>query len=98
VRYVDRLSSGFLYLVSSEATTGGTFELNESRGREFERIRRVVTNNPLMLGFGIKDRETMQAAFRHADGVIVGSAFIRALQAGTAHSDAKKFLQSLLEK
>jgi tryptophan synthase alpha chain len=77
-KYLDNLSQGFLYLVSSAAVTGGN--LNTQMDAEgLNRINNYKLNNPLLLGFGIRDSETYKAALKYASGAIIGSAFIRAL-------------------
>ena len=82
VRYLDGLSKGFLYVVSSDAVTGG--ELGE-----LEELKNLTgVTNPTMLGFGIRDAESFQAACKQTNGAIIGSAFIRALE-GASASDIK---------
>lgn len=79
VQYLDQLSSGFLYLVSSAATTGGKLTLDQTKKAYFSRIAGIKTKNPLLIGFGISDKKSLDSACHHASGGIIGSAFIRAL-------------------
>ncbi|HEX2919766.1 MAG TPA: tryptophan synthase subunit alpha [Bacteroidales bacterium] len=81
VRYIDELSSGFLYLVSSKATTGNLKAFDSSQIEYFRRISSMNLNNPLMAGFGIHSRETKEQVFSYLNGAIIGSAYLRALQA-----------------
>ncbi len=77
LKQADKSSSGFLYAVSSAATTGReTPEMNTS----LSFLDKVKLKNPVMVGFGIKDKAGFEAACAHADGAIIGSAFIKALQ------------------
>ena len=80
VRYLDEHSEGFLYLVSSEATTGGTLAVGDGIQNYFERIASMKLKNPLVVGFGIADHESFSRAVTHTDGAIVASAFLRRLE------------------
>jgi tryptophan synthase alpha chain len=54
-------------------------------------------NNPVLIGFGIRDKATFDAASRHANGAIIGTAYIRALEGQTDIAGAtKKFLSGIL--
>lgn len=79
VRRIDSLSSGFLYLVSSSSTTGGSNEKQLNIDAYAQRIASMALKNPLMVGFGISNAESFQAATQFTDGAIVGSAFIKEL-------------------
>ncbi|GAC1420367.1 MAG: tryptophan synthase subunit alpha [Flavisolibacter sp.] len=94
---VDQLSTGFLYAVSSSSLTGSdkNFELVE---KYMERVKALQLKNPVLVGFGIKDRVTMEAANRHAQGAIIGSAYIKALEGGgDITGKTRFFLQSLFK-
>lgn len=79
LRRIDRESDGFLYLVSSEGTTGGRFGLDCGREASFKRIAALGLRNPIMVGFGISDAASFSEACRYSRGGIVGSAFVRAV-------------------
>lgn len=79
IREIDRLSSGFVYVVSTAATTGKQDGFSEGQLAYFNRLKGMELKNPMMIGFGIHDAGTFDAACKKADGAIVGSAFIRAL-------------------
>jgi tryptophan synthase alpha chain len=79
IRLIDEHTGGFIYVVSSAATTGIQYQFNEKKIDYFRRIGRMNLRNPLLIGFGISNRETLNAAFEHAAGAIVGSKFIRLL-------------------
>ncbi len=74
----DKLSSGFLYAVSSSSTTG-SINITEDKEKYFKRISALKLNNPLMIGFGINDSKTYATACKYASGGIIGSAYIKAL-------------------
>lgn len=94
IRKLDNLSSGFLYAVSSSATTGKDKDFNAVESY-LERLKAMQLNNPVMVGFGIKDRTTFDAASRHANGAIIGTAFIQALNENVEES-VSHFISSVL--
>lgn len=79
VRKLDDLSTGFLYAVSSSATTGQDKDFNAVE-TYLQRLKTMNLKNPVLVGFGIKDRSTFQSACKHASGAIIGTAFIQALE------------------
>jgi len=96
IRKVDGLSSGFLYAVSSSSTTGKDKDMSEQEAY-FERLQRMKLKNPVLIGFGIRDKATFDAASRHANGAIIGTAYIRALEGANDIAGAtKKFLSEIL--
>lgn len=81
LRRIDEASSGFIYMVSSNSTTGvkqGVSGLQESY---FERIHSFGLKNPRLIGFGISNAESFRQACRYASGAIIGSAFVNVLSA-----------------
>lgn len=80
IRMIDSVSSGFIYVVSSDSTTGSRLADGGEHERYFERLAGMQLTNPLMVGFGISDHATFERAARHTRGAIVGSAFLRALE------------------
>ena len=97
LRKLDALSSGFMYAVSSSSTTGTDKEM-EDVSAYLQRLKSMQLKNPVLVGFGIKDKATFEAACAHAQGAIIGSAFIKALSAGKDHVEeaTQKFLQGIL--
>lgn len=75
---LDALSSGFLYAVSSSSTTGKEKDFNVV-AQYLDRLKSYNLKNNVLVGFGIKDKETFTNACAHASGAIIGSAFIKAL-------------------
>jgi tryptophan synthase alpha chain len=82
IKEIDRHSDGFIYLVSSAATTGNNNAISLQQEIYFRRIREMHLKNPLMIGFGISDHLSFKTAVANARGAIVGSAFINAIAAG----------------
>ena len=79
IRKIDSLSSGFIYAVSSSSTTGNNKDL-ALQGPYFKKLKAMQLKNPVLVGFGISNRETFQAACRYSRGAIIGSAYIKALE------------------
>ncbi|HTJ13760.1 MAG TPA: tryptophan synthase subunit alpha [Dinghuibacter sp.] len=77
IRKIDALSSGFLYAVSSSSTTGKNKEMSETY---LQRLEAMGLTNPVLVGFGIRDAATFDAACAHTNGAIIGTAFIKALK------------------
>ncbi len=78
IRYLDSLSSGFLYAVSSSSTTGSTNR--EVKNDEYlNRIFDLRLKNPIFIGFGIKDKKDFDSVTEKADGGIIGTAFVNIL-------------------
>jgi len=96
VKKLDRLSSGFLYAVSSSSTTGKDKNLTNVN-MYLKKLRNLSLKNPVVVGFGIKDKQTFETACENANGAIIGTAFIRALEkAGNIEEATKSFLKSIV--
>ncbi|RZK49385.1 MAG: tryptophan synthase subunit alpha [Pedobacter sp.] len=80
IREIDQLESVFIYMVSSAATTGKDLNLGDQTAAYFNRIAQMNLKHPLIVGFGISNRESFQMACHYASGAIVGSAFVKSLQ------------------
>ncbi|WP_445382739.1 tryptophan synthase subunit alpha [Robiginitalea sp. IMCC43444] len=81
IRQIDAASDGFIYMVSSASTTGVQDQFGSDKEDYFKRIAAMQLKNPQVVGFGIHDRESFEAAVRYAKGAIIGSAFIKSLAA-----------------
>jgi tryptophan synthase alpha chain len=90
---VARGGSGFLYYISRTGVTGAQQALREGLGREVEAIREHVSL-PIAVGFGISTPQQARAVAGVADGVVVGSALINALEEGGV-AGAAGFVRSL---
>lgn len=96
IRKVDSLTTGFIYAVSSSSTTGGDKDFAVTEGY-LQKLQAMNLKNPVLVGFGIKDRASFTTACQYADGAIIGSAYIKALQPGSdINETTKKFLESIL--
>lgn len=96
IKKLDSLSSGFLYAVSSSSTTGKDKNLSDQQAY-FEKLKSLNLKNPILVGFGIKDKQTFETANKYANGAIIGSAYIKALQNGKPIKQAtQQFLEAIL--
>ncbi|WP_223583902.1 tryptophan synthase subunit alpha [Sphingobacterium sp. GVS05A] len=79
IRKIDSLSNSFIYLLSSNATTGKTLDVGEDTNAYFKRIHDLQLQNPLIVGFGISNKDAFQKASQYTAGAIIGSAFVKRL-------------------
>lgn len=95
IRLIDSSTNGFIYMVSSPGTTGAKDNFDSQR-EYFERVAAMPLRNPRMIGFGISNRATCEAAASHAAGVIVGSRFIQLLDSCPTPTEAARKLVEML--
>ncbi|WP_178989372.1 tryptophan synthase subunit alpha [Winogradskyella schleiferi] len=79
IGYIDSVSNGFIYMVSSASVTGGSSGFGDEQTNYFKRINAMNLKNPQIVGFGISDHETFSQATQYGKGAIIGSAFIKHL-------------------
>lgn len=79
IRLIDNCSDGFIYMVSSASTTGNKNEIGAEQESYFKRIADMKLKNPTIIGFGIHNHQTFSKACEYANGAIIGSAFIKAI-------------------
>jgi tryptophan synthase alpha chain len=96
IRMLDALSSGFLYAVSSSSTTG-----SEQAGRNvktyLEHLQSLHLSNPVLVGFGIRDKQSFDEVCKYANGGIIGTAFIQEVgKPGSVKEHTKRFLEKIL--
>ena len=80
IRYIDNISNGFIYLVSSASVTGAKSSFGEIQTKYFNRIANMNLKTPQLVGFGISNSSTFKAATKFSKGAIIGSAFIKFLE------------------
>lgn len=83
IMQIDKLTRGFIYMVSNSSITGAKKEITQTQLDYFNRINAMQLDNPRLIGFGISSHETFRTACDYANGAIIGSAFIKALRDGT---------------
>ncbi len=79
IKKIDELTSGFIYMVSNSSITGAKKGISDKQIAYFNRINKMNLSNPRLLGFGISNHETFSTACQYANGAIIGSAYINAL-------------------
>jgi len=79
INFIDSISNGFIYMVSSASTTGAKTGFGDEQKKYFKRISYMKLKNPQVVGFGISNHETFTQATQYAKGAIIGSAFIKHL-------------------
>lgn len=96
IKRLDELSSGFLYAVSSSSTTGNKKDFSEVE-KYLLRLQSMNLKNPVMVGFGVKDRESFTSVCKYANGAIIGTAYIKAIEDATdVQQRTKEFLESIV--
>ena len=96
IRQIDEHTSGFIYMVSSAATTGAQQSFDEQKQAYFRRINAMKLRNPRLVGFGISNKATFDAAASNSSGAIIGSKFIQLLKSeATAAQAIDKLLDAL---
>lgn len=96
IKLIDKHTDGFIYMVSSASTTGAQKEFDEKKQNYFERVNAMDLKNPRLIGFGISNKATLEAAQANASGAIIGSKFITLLTETGNVEDAIKALKSAL--
>ena len=93
---IDSISEGFIYMVSSYATTGAGGAFSQKQMDYFNRIQSMKLKNPLMTGFGVSDNETFRQVCNYSSGAIVGSAFVKLLEKeGSDEQSIEEFCQRI---
>ena len=95
IRFIDENTDGFIYMVSSAATTGAQQSFDEAKQEYFHRINGMNLRNPRMIGFGISNKQTLESSQQNAAGAIIGSKFVQLLS--EAEGDADKAMDRLYD-
>lgn len=96
IRFIDEHTDGFIYMVSSAATTGAQQSFDEQKQAYFHRINSMSLRNPRMVGFGISNKDTFRMACDNASGAIIGSKFVTLLGENKSPEIAIKKLKEIL--
>ncbi|MDR2627688.1 MAG: tryptophan synthase subunit alpha [Dysgonamonadaceae bacterium] len=98
IRFIDEHTDGFIYMVSSASITGAQQSFDEQKQQYFRKINAMHLKNPRLIGFGISNKTTLDAAFGNASGGIIGSRFIQCLgEEKTIPAAVRKLLAGLNE-
>lgn len=96
IRFIDEISEGFIYMVSSASVTGSKNTFGNIQNDYFKRIESMKLNSPQIVGFGISNSETFKQATKYAKGAIIGSAFVKHLTKYGVNS-IDKFVKNILD-
>ena len=80
INFIDNISNGFIYMVSSASVTGAQNTFGKIQEDYFKRIANMKLSTPQIVGFGISNANTYQVATKYSSGGIIGSAFIKFLE------------------
>ena len=98
IRFIDDNTDGFIYMVSSAAITGTQKSFDEEKQAYFKRINDMNLRNPRMIGFGISNKQTLEAAQNNAAGAIIGSKFVTLLNESKNADEALDKLFNALKR
>jgi len=96
IKFIDSISNGFIYMVSSASTTGAKSGFGDDNMAYFKRISEMKLKNPQIVGFGISNNQTFKQATTYAKGAIIGSAFIKVLGEQGVNS-ISEFVKTVLD-
>lgn len=98
IKKLDSLSTGFLYAVSSSSITGSAKDFSAVE-MYLQRLQNMQLKNPILVGFGVKDRATFETAAKYTAGAIIGTAYIKALEnSDDVEAATKEFLEGIIKK
>ncbi len=80
IRFIDKNTDGFIYMVSSAAITGTQKEFDAAKQAYFNHVENMNLEHPRMVGFGISNRQTLESAQANSSGAIIGSKFVLLLE------------------
>ncbi|MCQ2959532.1 MAG: tryptophan synthase subunit alpha [Bacteroidales bacterium] len=98
VKEIDANTSGFIYMVSSASTTGAQSSFDEQKQAYFRRIDSLNLKNERMVGFGVSNKATFEAACANSRGAIVGSKFVKLLAEKPTIDEAVVALKQALQE
>ncbi len=80
IRLIDKHTGGFIYMVSTASVTGAKSAFGDENLAYFRRVNAMNLQNPRLIGFGISNKPTFDAACDAASGAIIGSKFVSLLE------------------
>ncbi|AJA68529.1 MULTISPECIES: tryptophan synthase subunit alpha [Myroides] len=95
VRHIDEQTNGFIYLVSSNGTTGSNKSLEEQQAY-YKYIQDLKLKNPALIGFGVRDKHTYNLTNQYSSGAIIGTAFMKHInEHGISEESIHNFIKSI---
>lgn len=96
LNYINNLSNAFIYAVADNSITGSKSGFSAKQVAYFKRIKQHEFNVPVIIGFGISDKQSYTESCKYANGVIIGSAFIKAIaQVKNLNTAIQQFIKSI---
>ncbi|MGV8963943.1 MAG: tryptophan synthase subunit alpha [Candidatus Saccharimonadaceae bacterium] len=96
IRLIDDHTGGFIYMVSTASVTGAKSTFGDENLAYFRRVNAMKLKNPRLIGFGISNKSTFDAACDNASGAIIGSKFVTLLGSeGTVDGAVEKLVKAI---
>ncbi len=96
IKLIDEKSSGFLYLVSSNSTTGNFKDSSQNLFKPLKSITSLPLKNKILIGFGIKGQKEFKEACELANGAIIGSSFVKLIgSSSNIEKDIPEFILNI---
>ena len=80
IRHIDKISDGFIYMVSSSSVTGSKDSFDSDQLAYFKKIEKMNLSTKRIIGFGVGSKNTYETAAQYSKGAIIGSSFIKNLK------------------
>ena len=96
ITLLSSVTDGFLYLVSSNSTTGKNISFEKEQTSFFERVNKLSTKTPKLIGFGIQNKKTFELSCQYANGGIIGSSFIQSLNKKKLEYSIKGYINKII--
>ncbi|QZT35872.1 tryptophan synthase subunit alpha [Halosquirtibacter xylanolyticus] len=95
IKQIDKKSNGFIYVVSSNGTTGDNKAILHND--YFAHIKSLQLKTPTLIGFGIKDNKSFLNACEYANGAIIGSSFVKHIESSCSTKHIKSFVDEIVK-
>ena len=96
IHQLDQTAKGFVYIVSTNSTTGSDTKVASDMNDYLERVKNINLENPTLIGFNIKNKKSFNNACNYANGAIIGSEFVKVLnESNDIEGDINKFIKKI---
>lgn len=97
IKQIDQVSKSFIYAVSLAGVTGKKLEIDDERREYLEKLSKMNLRSPVMVGFGIENKEQFEEVTQYVAGGIIGSAFLREIEnASDVRESTKEFVRRFI--
>lgn len=94
IKEITKDAKGFIYYVCRKGTTGMKNTLPDNFANKIAKIKKL-SNLPVVAGFGIASRKNASEVIKQADGFVVGSRFVHAIEQGITDQELKKLTKEI---